>query len=52
MIDKALALCDTLIDALHVERDARGKRWREVLAAQALARTDDEINALLLLDPN
>ena len=48
---QALTTADELLDKLSIERKARCKYWDEIFAAQGLTVNEDEIAALLQLDP-
>jgi len=50
--DNAAKMRNELLTILNVERTTRAARWRTEIAAAGLTATDDEIDALLLLDPD
>lgn len=50
--DRAAKMRNELLVILNIERTTRAARWRTEIAAAGLTATDEEIDALLLLDPD
>lgn len=49
--ERALKFADELLEKLAIARKATSKRWTEILAKQGVVVSDEELTALLQLDP-